>query len=269
MDEQTKVTLTPEQETLLIPLWIKGQPDNPLFFDPKAEEILKHVDYDFRRLRVPYKTVILVSQRAKKLDAVTRQFLRENPEGILLHLGCGLDSRFWRVDNGQADWYDLDMPPVIALRQRFYPAAERYHLIASSVTELEWMQQAPAQGRPVLVVAEGLLMYLDEAGVKSLLLQLQKTYPRCRLAGDVFSRATARTAARHPSLKHTGAKLGWGIDDPHEIETWSPGIRLLEEWFFTQDPDLSKLSAGYRLGYRLAGMFNAARRAQRILVYQL
>jgi len=269
MNENARVPLTPEQETLLIPLWIKAQPDNPLFFDPKAAEILKQVDYDFQQLRVPYKTVILVSQRAKKLDELTRQFLAENPEGMVLHLGCGLDSRFWRVDNQQVAWYDLDMPPVIALRQLFYPAAERYHLIASSATDLEWMRQAPAEGRLALVVAEGLLMYLDEAGVKGLLLQLQKTYPGCRLVGDVFSRATARAAARHPSLKQTGAKLGWGIDDPHVIETWSPGIRLLEEWFFTQDPDIAKLSAGYRLGYKLAGMFNAARRAQRILYYQL
>ena len=69
MNNQARITLTPEQETLLIPLWIKGQPDNPLFFDPKAQEILQQVDYDFRRLHVPYKTVILVSQRAKKLDA--------------------------------------------------------------------------------------------------------------------------------------------------------------------------------------------------------
>ena len=187
----------------------------------------------------------------------------------MLHLGCGLDSRFGRVDNGQVEWYDLDMPPVIELRRKFYPEAERYHLIASSVTDLEWMGQAPGKGKPTLVIAEGLLMYLDEAGVKNLLLQLQKTYPGCRLAADVFSRATARAACAPPLAEADRGGLGWGIDDPHEVEAWAPGIRLLEEWFFTQDADLSKLSAGYRLGYRLAGMFNAARRAQRIVVYQL
>jgi O-methyltransferase involved in polyketide biosynthesis len=269
MNEKTKIKLTPEQETLLITLYAKAQPGNPLFFDPQAQDILNRVDYDFTRLRVPYKTVILVCQRAKKLDAVTRDFLSEHPNGVVLHLGCGLDSRFWRVDNGQVDWYDLDMRPVIELRQRFYPASERYHLIASSVTDLDWMEMVEAADRPVLVVAEGLLMYLGEVEVRRLLLRLQKAFPNCRLIADVFSRMTARAATQHPSLKQTGAAIGWGIDDPREIEAWSPDIALLEEWFFTQDPDLDHLSPGYRFAYRLAGAFNMVRHAHRIVYYQL
>jgi O-methyltransferase involved in polyketide biosynthesis len=269
MADKAKIALTPEQETLLIPLYAKAQPGNPLFFDPKAPEILGQVDYDFTRLRVPYKTVILICQRAKKLDSVTRAFLAEHPAGVVLHLGCGLDSRFWRVDDGRVEWYDLDMTPVIQLRQRFYPASERYHTIASSATDLEWVETVVAAGRPVLTVAEGLLMYLDEANVKRLLLRLQAAFPGCRLIADVFSRMTARSATRHVSLKHTGATIGWGIDDPREIEGWSPGIRLLEEWFFTQDPDLDRLNPGYRLAYRLAGAFAMVRRAHRIVYYQL
>ena len=269
MNDKAKITLTPEQVTLLIVLYAKAQPDNPLFFDPKAREILDRVDYDFARLKVPYKTVVLVCQRAKKLDAVARAFLAEHPNGVIVHLGCGLDSRFWRVDNGQVEWYDLDMPPVIELRRKFYADHERYHLIASSVTDLDWMNVVAAEDRPVLIVAEGLLMYLNEADVKRLFLRLREGFPGCRLVADVFSRMTARSAAKHPSLQQTGARLGWGIDDPHEIEGWAPGIRLLEEWYFSQDPDLDRLAAGYRLAYKLAGMFTMVNRAHRIVSYQL
>lgn len=269
MNEKTKITLNPEQETLLIPLYAKAQPGNPLFFDAKAQEILNQVDYDFTRLHVPYKTVVLVCQRAKKLDVVTRDFLAEYPNGIVLHLGCGLDGRFWRVDNGKVEWYDLDMPPVIELRQRFYPTNERYHLIACSVTDLAWVEKVEAAGRPILVVAEGLLMYLGEQNVRRLMLRLGEAFPGCRLIADVFSRMTARTATQHPSLKHTGATIGWGMDDPHEIEAWAQGIHLIEEWFFTQDPDLDRLSLGYRLAYKLAGLFKMAQRAHRIVYYQL
>lgn len=269
MDVKAKVTLTPEQETLLIPLHAKAQPDNPLFYDPKAREILESVDYDFMRLKVPYKTVILVCQRVKKIDGTVRAFLAEQPKGMVLHLGCGLDNRFGRVDNEQVTWYDLDMAPVVELRRKFYTDQERYHLIASSVTDPAWMDMVREERRPTLVVAEGLLMYLSEADVKRLFERLRTALPGCRLIADVFSRLTARSASRHPSLKKTGASLGWGVDDPKEVENWGSGIKLLEEWCFSQDPDLQKLGMGYRLAYKIAGAFDVARRAHRIVYYHL
>jgi O-methyltransferase involved in polyketide biosynthesis len=268
MTAKAKLTLTPEQETLLITLYAKAQPGNPLFFDQTAQDLLNRVDYDFTRLHVPYMTVALVCQRAKKLDAITRNFLGEHPGGVVLQLGCGLDNRFWRVDNGSVTWYDLDMPPVIELRRQFFTGSERYHLIGACVTDRRWLATVVSGGRPVLVVAEGLLMYLGEADVRRLVLQLHETFPGCRLIADVFSRLMARSATKHPSLKHTGATLGWGIDDPCELEEWAPGLRLLEEWYFTDDPDLVRLSFGYRVAYRLAGAFKTAQRAHRIVYYQ-
>jgi O-methyltransferase involved in polyketide biosynthesis len=269
MSTRVNVTLTPEQETLLITLYAKAQPDNPLFFDPMARNILDQVEYDFTRLHVPYMTVALVCQRAKKLDSVTRDFLDQHPGGAVLQLGCGLDSRFLRVDDGRATWYDLDMPPVVELRHQFFTVSERYHVIAASVTDLEWVDTIASGGRPLLVVAEGLLMYLDEADVRQLVLRLHETFPGCRLIADVFSRWMARSATNHPSLKYTGATLGWGVDDPCELEAWAPGLHLLEEWYFTDDPDLARLSLGYRVAYRLAGAFKMVQRAHRIVYYQL
>jgi O-methyltransferase involved in polyketide biosynthesis len=269
MTTRAKVTLTPEQETLLITLYAKAQPGNPLFFDPTAQDILSRVDYDFARLHVPYMTVVLICQRAKKLDSVTRDFLDEHPGGMVLQLGCGLDSRFLRVDDGRVVWYDLDMPPVVELRQQFFTESERYHMIAASVTDLEWMDTVASDGRPVLVVAEGLLMYLDEADVRRLVLRIHETFPGCRLIADVFSRRMARSATSHPSLKYTGATIGWGMDDPRELEAWAPGFRLLEEWYFTDDPDLARLNFGYRVVFRLAGAFKMVQRVHRIVYYQL
>jgi O-methyltransferase involved in polyketide biosynthesis len=269
VETNLKITLTPEQETLLITLYAKSQPDNPLFYDPAARDILDQVEYDFNRLHVPYKTVILVCQRAKKIDLYTQDFLAESPNGVVVQLGCGLDTRFLRVDNGEVAWYDLDMPPVIELRREFFTENGRYHMLAASAADLAWVEAVTDRDRPVLVIAEGLLMYLDAADVQRLVLRLRESFPGCRLIADVFSRQTARSATSHPALKATGATLGWGMDDPHELETWAPGIRLLEEWYFTDDPDLAKLSPGYRLAYRLAGAFRMVQRAHRIVVYQL
>ena len=269
MTAKVKVVLSKEQETLLITLYSKAQSDNPLFYDPIAKEILERIDYDFSRLRVPYKTVVLVCQRAKKLDHFTQKFMTQTPGGVVVQLGCGLDSRFWRLDDGQVKWYDLDMPPVIALRSRFFSEHERYEMIASSVTDLTWIEKINSEGRPVLILAEGLLMYLSEDDVRQLVLRLREAFPGCRLAADVFSHLTARSATLHPSLKSTSATIGWGIDNPHELESWAPGIRLQDEWFFSDDPDLCRLSFGYRFAYKLAGVFKMVKRAHRIVYYQL
>jgi O-methyltransferase involved in polyketide biosynthesis len=188
---------------------------------------------------------------------------------LVVQLGCGLDSRFLRADDGRVEWYDLDMPPVVELRHEFFTEGERYRMIASSVTDLEWVDRVRYDGQPALVVAEGLLMYLGEADVRRVVLRLRESFPGCRLIADVFSHLAARVAGNHPALKYTGATVGWGIDDPRELEAWAPGVRLLEEWFFTDDPDLVRLSWGYRLAYKLVGAFKMVRRAHRIVSYQL
>lgn len=265
-----KILLTGEQETLLVPLYAKAvesQQANPIFVDRKAQEILEHVDYDFARLKIPRKTAITLCIRAHKIDAYTRDFLASHPRSVVIHLGCGLDSRCIRVHAGDVDWYDLDMPDVIDLRRTFYEETEIYHLIPSSVTDLSWIDRISAQGRPVLVIAEGLLMYLKEEEVKAVILTLKEAFPGCGFVFDAFSALTAKHAQNHPSMKKTGAEIQWGLDDATAIEQWAEDIRLKEEWYFTQAEDIKKLGYGYRLAFRIASLFSAAKKAHRILYY--
>lgn len=268
MNVKEKVTLTREQETLLIPLYSKAQ-DNLLFDDKKARQILAGVEYDFAKLKTPEKTAVTLRIRAKQLDAYTRQFIATHPNALILHLGCGLDSRCERVEHPAANWIDLDMPDVIALRRKFYAETANYQMIASSVTDLSWMENIAAEGRPVFVVAEGLLMYLHESDVKALVLRLQQKFPDCDLVFDAFSKMTVDRIQAHPSLQKTGATIHWGIDDPHQIEQWAPGIQFREEWFFSREPDIDKLTWFYRFMFRLTRSIEVANRAHRLLYYVL
>jgi O-methyltransferase involved in polyketide biosynthesis len=271
-DTKEKVTLKEAQETLLITLYskvVESRQPAPIFIDAKAQQILDGVAYDFSRLKTPRKTTIMVCLRAKKLDTYAQQFLTEHPQGVVLHLGCGLDSRCLRVEHPQADWYDLDLPDVIELRRKFYNESANYHMIPSSAADLRWIENIPAAGRPVLAIAEGLFMYLTEEEVKALILKLKSASPGCRLAFDAFSALTARNAQKHASIKETGAGIHWSIDDAHEIETWAEGIRLREEWYFTQAEDIDKLGGFYQFMFKLAGRFKTANLAHRILYYQL
>jgi O-methyltransferase involved in polyketide biosynthesis len=161
------------------------------------------------------------------------------------------------------------LPDVIELRRKFYPESETYQMIACSVTDLEWTERVSPDGRPVFVVAEGLLMYLHESDVRALFLRLHQKFTGCSLVFDAFSKITADRIQAHPSLRKTVATIHWGIDDPRAIEQWAEGICFKEEWFFSQSPDIGKLSWFYRLMFRLSGSIPAAQRAQRLLYFTL
>jgi O-methyltransferase involved in polyketide biosynthesis len=267
---QEKIHLSEAQETLLITLYAKarGCPQT-ILNDEKSRQIMDRVAYDFSKLKVPIGTSLTVCVRARKLDDYVRQFLARHPDGIILHLGCGLDSRCERVDYGEAQWYDLDVPDVIDLRKRFFAETERYQMISAWVNDLDWMQAIAYQGQPVFVVAEGLMMYLREQQVKELVLALKEKFPGCKLAFDAYSELTVRRVGAHPSLRKTGAVIHWGIDDPKAVEGWADGIRLEEEWFFNQSETIQSLALVYQLIFKITGLFMIAKRAQRILYYSL
>ncbi len=270
MNEQQKIQLSPEQETLLITLYskVRGCPES-IFDDPKSREILESIDYDYSELAVPTGTSLTVCLRAKKFDEYARDFIAAHPGCVIVHLGCGLDSRCTRVSHPGVDWYDLDFPDVVDLRKKFYEETSDYHMISSSVNDLTWVDAIQAQNRPVLAIAEGLVMYLSEAEMKSLLLKLQQSFPGSSLAFDAYSKLTVKSISRHPSIRKTGARIQWGVDDPETLESWSPGIQFKEEWFFNQSPEIQKLSLSYRFIFGFTRLIPTARKAHRILYYSL
>jgi O-methyltransferase involved in polyketide biosynthesis len=269
LEDKRRIMLTPEQETLLIPLYCKALKDNSILSDEKSRDILDHIEWDYSQLHIPRKTCIMMCLRARQFDAYTRGFLADYPGSIVAHLGCGLDSRYDRINNGEVEWYDLDMPAVIDLREKFYTETGKHHMLPSSVTELDWINSISSKGRAVLVIAEGLFMYLNEAEVRELILTLQRAFPGCLLIFDAYSRFTAKRVKGHPSIKNTGANVQWGIDDAGEIEHWNNGIRLKEERYFAQFDGINRLNRGYSFAFRLSGLFPIIRRAHRILYYTL
>ncbi len=223
-------------ETLLIPLYyraLEGRKTNPLLEDPKAEEILAQVDFDFSRIKAHGGSPVTMVLRAVQLDRWTQAWVDAHPDGVVLGLGCGLDSRCLRVSGQGVDWVDLDFPEVIELRRQFYTEHDRYHMLPSSVTALEWMEQVQARGRPVLMVGEGLFMYLEEKNVREVFCALTRTFPGCSLIFDAFTPLTVRSLnRRHQTLREMGAVVQWGIEDAREIERWGCGLKLREEWFY-------------------------------------
>ena len=137
MSETKSLTLSGVPETLLIPLYnraMESQRPDAMVKDEKAVELVTKMPLDFSRVRQIPMTELLKVMRimfTREFDRYARDFLDRHPGAVVVHLGCGLDSRFERVDNGYVEWYDLDLPEVIELRRKLISdEGERYHLLA-------------------------------------------------------------------------------------------------------------------------------------------
>ncbi|HJT91663.1 MAG TPA: class I SAM-dependent methyltransferase [Mycobacterium sp.] len=199
----------------------------PILGDHAAAEAVDRIDYDFQRMHraaQPWANQYLVALRARKLDDGSADFLRRHPNAVVLHLGCGMDTRAFRLQlPAGVDWFDVDQPDVIELRRQLFDESDGYHMIGSSVTDAGWLERIPT-GRPVLVVAEGLLMYLSERQVWELFQRLTDRFGSGELLFDTLSPMGPRL-----SLLFTKGIVKWGIRDAREIEMWNPRLRFLEQ----------------------------------------
>ena len=148
----TKVTvdLGPVQETLLIPLLgraVETRKDNGLIHDEKAVHIVESLDYDFSKWEKS-KSLSGATIRTRMFDDDVQSFLADYPTGTVVEIGCGLNTRFERLDNGQAQWFDLDLPDSLALRRQFFQDQPRRTMLEASVLETDWMEPVAATGGP-------------------------------------------------------------------------------------------------------------------------
>ena len=208
--------------TLYLRAW-ESRGEHSILRDHYAAEALERIDYDFaalkKRLR-PQSSQYLVALRARQLDEWATDFLASNPDATVLQLGCGLDSRMLRIQPpAGVRWFDLDLPEVIELRRRIYPERDSYTMIGASVLDLA---RVPTD-RPVLVIAEGLLMYLSADDNQALFQRLTDRFG----SGELIFDAVAPWLARLIKVWH------WGPRDAREIERWNPRLRCVAEASYT------------------------------------
>ena len=227
------VDLAPVEETLLIPLWARAEEarrSDAVLRDPRAEAIRERLDWDFERLADARASQLGCCVRGRLMDAWVCQHLAVHPGCTVVDLGCGLDGRFERADDGRARWFELDLPAVIALRHRFFHENARRHMIASSVLDEDWMDRIAeaAAGGPVLFVTEGMLPYLSADDVRRLFSRLATRFPGAQVMFDVMSPLVLRHQDKHDAMRHFEARFTWGLADPADLESWGVPIEIEE-----------------------------------------
>ncbi|GFG70180.1 class I SAM-dependent methyltransferase [Mycolicibacter senuensis] len=234
--DKARVDLSGAPQTMLATLYAKALDADlpePILGDRYAKEVVARIDYDWARTTITAARSPSVTTRSAHFDAWAGQFLAVNPDAVVLHVGCGLDARYLRLQPGDGvDWYDIDYPDVAELRRRLLPAREQNHVVAASVTDPAWLAEIPT-GRPTLMLGEGLTMYLNESEGVALLRRVVGHAPSGELQFDAFNRLGIKTQWANAVVRRSGAQLQWGINDPREILAAVPGARLLQwvRWF--------------------------------------
>jgi O-methyltransferase involved in polyketide biosynthesis len=273
-----KIQFTKEKETMLMTLSgraIQNQWANPILRDPWAEEAMRHIDYDISE---HYKGVgswkmwkdigcTIIATRAVTFDQLTNRYLADHPEATVLHVGCGMDSRVFRVDPpASVQWFDVDYPDVIDLRRQLFPErGAAYHLIGTQLDDLHWLDEVP-RDRPGLLIAEGVLHYLSEREVKALLNAVAARFPGGQMIFDICNSFIVKRAGSN--VGGTGATYKWGLDDPQDIKRLEPKLELIKEYKPSEQVAFSRFPLWWRALYRIQEVNPTLRRMERMVVYR-
>ncbi|MEU0336049.1 class I SAM-dependent methyltransferase [Streptomyces sp. NPDC006193] len=182
-----KVDLSGVSESLLWNLYQRAaearRPDAVLR-DPKAVELVESIDYPFEEKFGKGGLGQWQALRVLRFDQEVASFLADHPDGQVVALGEGLETQFWRVDNGRVRWLGVDVPDIVQLRGQILPdQAPRQRSLGCSALSQEWMEQVdPAHG--LLLTAQGLLMYFQPGEVHELIATLARRFPGATLVFD-------------------------------------------------------------------------------------
>ena len=257
-----------ESKTLFIPLYGKAEMSRSGFFpDETAERIAASQPEEFQNVDSSKRLAVYMAMRAMQYDSLTEQFLKEHPDSAVVHLGCGLDSRCRRVNTSCRAWYDLDFPEVIELRKQYYPEDARYHMLASSATEEGWLNSVEDNAKPVLILAEGISMYLTEAEMHTLFARFRKRFVHTSFVFDAYSTFSAKVSRFKNPINAVKAKISFAMDEPSLFENAEKGIRCKAVREIIRKEYIDKLSGLLR--YRFTFMRKAGRKMYRIYEYTI
>lgn len=261
-----KIDLGAVQETLILPLWARAkemEKKNPIVYDTYARDIVARIDYDFSTIEAGQGAdhQIVYPIRVYNFDNIVKTFLEHNSTALVVNIGAGLDTTFQRVDNGNVLWINIEMPDVVALRNKLIPDSEREMTIAKSVFDFTWMDDIIHQkkDRSILFMAAGVLCYFDSPSVEGLFRKLADEYPSAHFVFDSFSLFTAwgiNWKVMKDSGMDSSARIKWHLKRASSLRRWVDTINIIEEYpMLSRVPARNDLSRKLLWLIRLIGLF--------------
>ena len=199
--------------------------------DAKAEELIGKLDYDFSLADKDTAMRSGVIARTIVLDRLTEKWLGAHPGAVVVNIACGLDTRCYRM-SGYAHWYNLDLPETMAVREKLLPESGAISQIAMSAMN-DWGIEISEQNAPVLILIEGLTMYLSEADVRQIFTVISDRFPEVTVFAETMNPMIVKRF-KEKSIEGSHAKFTWGVKNGKALAALLPDFRFAEEHSLTE-----------------------------------
>ncbi|MBE6038492.1 MAG: class I SAM-dependent methyltransferase [Anaerofustis stercorihominis] len=244
-------------KTAFIPLYGKSyvSKQNIILNDKKAEEIWQKEAFPLKGKARSKWLAFYMGMRASVIDDLTNKILAESNNTVVIHLGCGLDSRCLRVNDVYDKWYDIDMEPVVDIRRNYYDQTNKYEMVSADVTDMEWISYTDAALNAV-VVMEGISMYLPQESIYEIFSALGEKYPTVHIIMDAYTNKAVRLSKLSNPIDTVDASAITGIDDPDILNTPN-GVHYCKKLSITPEEKINELQGFDKLFFRymFAGKF--------------
>ena len=257
-----KINLSGVPETMLQTIYARAKESGGrgAIHDAKAEEIIERLDYDFSLADKDTAMRSGVIARTIVLDRLTKAWLGAHPGGVVVNIACGLDTRCYRMA-GYAHWYNLDLPETMAVREKLLPESGAISQIAMSAMD-DWGGEISEQNAPVLIIIEGLTMYLSERDVQQIFTVISHRFENATVFAETMN-PTVVKRFKEKSIEGSHAKFIWGIKNGKAL------AELLPDFSFVEEHSLTEGMAAFVPIYKLLDKLPAVRNiSNKIIVLQ-
>ncbi len=234
---------------------IVSQKRNPIINDPMAAYCLEKLillasDREKTLLfdkKLPTSLTNHIAIRARKYDLIANDYISKNPSCTVINLGCGFDTRFWRINSKKCVYIELDLPEIISIKAEILKKHLTYELIGCSVLGLSWLDKVTSKSdKNVLFLAEGLFMYLPKMEVTNIFMAISKRFYRSQIVLEVVTEKYTRGIWKkiiERKIKRllgldAGSSYNFGVTNAFELETYGNGLKVIDEWSYVEDPDI-------------------------------
>lgn len=229
-DKKINPLLTGSAETMLQSFYARAKysrKKNAKFYDAKAIELVGKIDYDFSKAEKDSTMSNGVIARTIVFDELVKDFIKKNPDCTVVNIACGLDTRFYRMDNGRIIWYNVDLPETIEVRDAIYHESGRVSTIGISATDPAWADKVTKRGK-MLFIIEGLSMYLTSDENAQMLSIIRDKFDNATVLMECLAKKWVNKEHTEKSIQDTGAKFVFGADTFDDLGKAADGFRCIK-----------------------------------------